>query len=238
MRAIIMQDLQHGGYFETPDALFPRRQNPHMHLFEALLALYVATGDTSILNRADKILYLLYDIFIDKKSGLLLEHFTQDWLPLPETNQRVEPGHMFEWTWLLFCRSQLYSDAEHTAKHKALSCAKALYNRATDVGLHTASGLVPDYLEFNNQTLSTHARLWPQLERLKAMCALYSVGMPIEASSCGELSNTIFEYYFSNQVPGLWHDHLSLDKKSISSSVPSSILYHIMTAAEAISLIG
>src|SRR6185436_4826185 len=43
-------DPRHGGFLEEfvpgrSDAKLPRRQNPHMHLLEALLALHVATGE-------------------------------------------------------------------------------------------------------------------------------------------------------------------------------------------------
>ena len=39
---------------------------------------------------------------IDARSGALLEHFGEDWLPLPGAEGHiVEPGHLFEWAWLL-----------------------------------------------------------------------------------------------------------------------------------------
>src|SRR5690606_6795180 len=43
-----------GGYWsELPRAASERRQNPHMHLFEAMLAWAEATGDAQFLARAD-----------------------------------------------------------------------------------------------------------------------------------------------------------------------------------------
>ncbi|KAH2824749.1 hypothetical protein KXV85_000450, partial [Aspergillus fumigatus] len=42
----------HGGFAEGFPATLPRRQNPHMHLFEAMIACFDATHDLSFQNRA------------------------------------------------------------------------------------------------------------------------------------------------------------------------------------------
>ena len=38
----------HGGFLEGLPASMPRRQNPHMHLFEAMIAVFDATHDTGV----------------------------------------------------------------------------------------------------------------------------------------------------------------------------------------------
>ena len=53
-----LADPQHGGFFEEfapgrTGMKLPRRQNPHMHLLEAVLALHAATGEKNWLRRAD-----------------------------------------------------------------------------------------------------------------------------------------------------------------------------------------
>jgi len=89
------------GYHENLERTLPRRQNPHMHLLEAFLALYHATGDDRHLDRADATLDLFRTHFFDRKTGFVLEYFDADWRPLSAREQRVEPGHMMEWAWLL-----------------------------------------------------------------------------------------------------------------------------------------
>ena len=42
----------HGGFLEGLPASMPRRQNPHMHLFEAMIAAFDATHDTVFQERA------------------------------------------------------------------------------------------------------------------------------------------------------------------------------------------
>ena len=57
----------------------PRRQNPHMHLLEALLALHVATGEKNWLRRAGALVDLFKRRFVDPQTGALIEFFGEDW---------------------------------------------------------------------------------------------------------------------------------------------------------------
>jgi len=50
----------------------PRRQNPHMHLLEAFVALYEASGEAAWLARAEQNLDLIETRFIDPASGQLV----------------------------------------------------------------------------------------------------------------------------------------------------------------------
>jgi mannose/cellobiose epimerase-like protein (N-acyl-D-glucosamine 2-epimerase family) len=80
----------------------PRRQNPHMHLFEALLALYEATGEEDHLEQASALAALFQRKFFDPQHGTLPEYFDESWRPMSDLFGRlVEPGHQFEWSWLL-----------------------------------------------------------------------------------------------------------------------------------------
>src|SRR5262249_1452319 len=97
-----LADPKHGGFFEEfapgrKGMKLPRRQNPHMHLLEALLALHVATGEKNWLRRAGAIVDLFKRRFVDPQTGALIEFFTAEWLQAigAEGNLR-EPGHQFE----------------------------------------------------------------------------------------------------------------------------------------------
>jgi len=97
-----------GGWFESlPLPSDPqRRQNPHMHLFEAFIALYNATKSDEFLKLADRVFELFEAHFYDKKTGVLLEFFNPDWSPYGDGGP-IEPGHMMEWAWLLACYSEI-----------------------------------------------------------------------------------------------------------------------------------
>jgi mannose-6-phosphate isomerase len=45
----------HGGFLEGISATLPRRQNPHMHLFAAMIANYDAIGDPAYQSRAGRL---------------------------------------------------------------------------------------------------------------------------------------------------------------------------------------
>ena len=96
-------DPVHGGCWDAlprPDAL--RRQNPHMHLFEALLALHETTGRADLLDRARALHALAVTRFLDPATGALREYYDDAWRVHPAPGAgRVEPGHLFEWAWLL-----------------------------------------------------------------------------------------------------------------------------------------
>src|SRR5919112_1614351 len=67
-----------GGFFEEfvpgrTEVKLPRRQNPHMHLLEALLALHVATGEKNWLRRAGALVDLFKRRFSDPETGALIE---------------------------------------------------------------------------------------------------------------------------------------------------------------------
>jgi len=89
----------HGGFLEGLPASMPRRQNPHMHLFEAMIATFDATHEPVFQNRAGDIFALFVANLYDKQKRVLGEYFEEDWSKIEPVS--VEPGHQAEWVWLL-----------------------------------------------------------------------------------------------------------------------------------------
>jgi len=97
-----LADGAHGGYLESLPPATPRRQNPHMHMLEAALALYEATGEETHLARARAMVDLFRQRFFDPSRGALREFMDADWSPLAsDIGLLTEPGHHYEWVWLL-----------------------------------------------------------------------------------------------------------------------------------------
>ena len=91
-----------GGYLESLPPALPRRQNPHMHLLEALLAAAAAFGDEVFAARAQSLVDLFADRLFDTRSGALPEFFDDALDPVRDASVfLVEPGHHCEWVWLL-----------------------------------------------------------------------------------------------------------------------------------------
>jgi mannose-6-phosphate isomerase len=89
----------HGGFIEGIPATLPRRQNPQMHLFEAMIATFDATGDPVYQNRAGDLFGLFVANLYDPRRQVLGEYFEDDWSKIEPVC--VEPGHQAEWVWLL-----------------------------------------------------------------------------------------------------------------------------------------
>jgi len=98
-----------------------RGQNANMHMCEALIAAYEATGDERYLDRAYSIAERLALELTDEGDGLLWEHYTEDWTHDWDYNRDepahlfrpwgYQPGHLLEWTKLLCHLSEHRDDA-------------------------------------------------------------------------------------------------------------------------------
>ena len=87
---------ENGGWYEglPKPASSQRRQNPHMHLFEAFLALNELTGQAKYLEMAGAMFELFENHFFDADKKALLEFFNPDWSPENDDGGPTEPGHM------------------------------------------------------------------------------------------------------------------------------------------------
>jgi mannose/cellobiose epimerase-like protein (N-acyl-D-glucosamine 2-epimerase family) len=90
---------QHGGFIEGIPTALPRRQNPQMHLFEAMIAAFDATGDAVYQRRASELFGIFVVHLYDQKHQVLGEYFEDDLSKIEPVC--VEPGHQAEWVWLL-----------------------------------------------------------------------------------------------------------------------------------------
>jgi len=83
------------------DTLFPAHLMAARHLFETCLEWEAAGGDAGWGALADEIAELSLTRFIDAETGVLQEYFDAEWRPITGEAGLVEPGHHFEWCWLL-----------------------------------------------------------------------------------------------------------------------------------------
>ncbi|PHS21627.1 MAG: mannose-6-phosphate isomerase [Robiginitomaculum sp.] len=210
-----------GGWQEGDATALPRRQNPHMHMFEALLALFEASGDTAYLNRAGDIAVLLAERFTDQKTGLLFEDFDDDLVPIRPA--RIEPGHMAEWCWLLHKYAALKAEAP-------LDIALILGKHA-DALAPKGQGFLLDGFDENLNILTPSRRLWGQTEWLKSMLVRFEAGNEGMAVMADALLGRMHSSYFETTTPGLWMDKFDLQGVPLANHVPASIVYHLASAA-------
>ena len=212
-----------GGFVESGEE--PFQSNPHMHLFEAALA-WCEVGHDNVWDRlADQMAELCLSRLIDPASGAIAEYFDPSWKQLPPGGaQHLEPGHQFEWAWLLGRWSVLRNSKE---AHEA---AKRLFEvgmRGVDPGRQVA--VFETSLDF--KITQPVARLWAQAERTKAALLLMKNATGAEraryrneaAAGAGALWR-----YLETPIPGLWRDRMMTDGNFIEEPAPASSFYHII----------
>ncbi|MHA1564426.1 MAG: AGE family epimerase/isomerase [Alphaproteobacteria bacterium] len=216
-------DPVHGGYREAvPDAL-PRRQNPHMHLLEALLALHEATGQPDALTRAGHLIALFRRHFLDAETDTLGEFYTSDWQPAAGVaGQLVEPGHHFEWVWLLHQYGRLSGD-DYSAE------AARLYRFAEAHGVDQ-DGLSYDAVRRDGAIHDDNKRLWVQTEAIKAQVARHEFAQDEGAQArLAVLLDGLFAHYLDTGL-GCWQDHLARNRRGFAETAPASSFYHVFLA--------
>jgi mannose/cellobiose epimerase-like protein (N-acyl-D-glucosamine 2-epimerase family) len=201
----------HGGWQEALPPRLPRRQNPHMHLLEAMLAWRATAPDPAFEAAARAALDLCRTRFL--VDGAIREYFTEDWAPDPQTGHVIEPGHLEEWAWLLRQAKIAGLDSAETAE--------ALHRRAVAQGLK--AGAMIREVDTQGAPIDAGRRLWCQTEAIRSALVF---GDP-EAI---DLIAATFDTHLATAVPGLWVDSYDADGVSQDKAVPASSLYHLMTA--------
>lgn len=205
-----------GGWRE--DAGHPFQANAHMHLLEACLAWEAVEPGDAWTAMADTIVGLARRAFIDAEDGFLREFFDAEWRPAPgEAGSLVEPGHQFEWTWLLTRWGSARSD------DWSRSAARRLYDSGLR-GIDAARGVAVDELDDRLAVRSARARLWPQTERLKAALVLGAAVPP------DHVLRALKGLQLYLEPTGLWRDRQEADGAFADEPAPASSLYHIAAA--------
>lgn len=205
------------GWYENAARDLPRRQNPHMHMFETATALFAATGERRFRDMAEECLGLFRDVLLTE-DGRILEYFAQDWSPLGADEQTVEPGHMAEWVYLI-------DRYEQVTGHRTDLPIITLYGAV--LARRDATGLLPDRADPTSET----RRMWPQTELLKAAVAMARRDQTlIGAPSPEAVLALMWDQYLDTPVAGGWYDKRSTAGDLLSENMPASTFYHILVA--------
>jgi len=213
-----------GGWIEGDYDYACRRQNPHMHLIEAFLALYDATNNGRYLARAAEIFTLFQSRFFDHETGLLYEFFNDDWTRVDgQRGHWIEPGHMMEWVWLL----DWY---QRRSGRPVQTYIDSLYRQALRVG-QAPSGLLYDVVNDDGHVLESGKRCWPLTELIKASLVQIRAGHPQAEAIALQAVDNLFDYYLTVSTPGSYVDRRDADDNVDVDFAPASTLYHLIVAA-------
>jgi len=232
LELVIKYMKRSGTGFESGVPPSPTLQsNPHMHLFEAALAGCEVCSESSLWKQlAADIAELALTRFIDPVSGALREFFDADWKPAAGVDGRlVEPGHQFEWAWLL-----LRWGGSKNAR------ARAAALKLIEVGERhgVCNGLALNSLLDDFSPHDSGARLWPQTERLKAAALAARLTGEAKYFSMAAAAADGLLRYLDCPVPGLWRDRIDAQGNIVDEPAPASSFYHLVAAIAEISALA
>jgi mannose-1-phosphate guanylyltransferase/mannose-6-phosphate isomerase len=202
-----------GGFREAGET--PFQADPQMHLLEAALAWRSLDGDNVWQALADQVAGLALGHLIDLGSGAVRELFDADWRALSGESGLIEPGHQFEWAWLLHewggagseIVQRLFSVGERGVDARRQVVVDALWD---DLGVRQGS-----------------ARLWPQTERLRAALVLGETEAALSAA------NAIWRF-LDLSIKGVWRERMDDSGAFVDAPSPASSLYHLHGAISAL----
>jgi mannose/cellobiose epimerase-like protein (N-acyl-D-glucosamine 2-epimerase family) len=210
-----------GGYAEVLPRPGIREQNPHMHLLEACLSLHKVDPDGGHIARAAELIALFESRLTAGPDGLLGERFAADWsIPTGRDADIVEPGHQFEWVWLLHA----YANASGTP---VLPAAAGLYEFACatlDEAGRACVEVTREGVPFDGSR-----RTWSQTEALKAHLSLLEAtgDERYAAAACTSFDVLMDEFLTPD---GGWIDHYGAEGDILSTFMPASTGYHVVLA--------
>jgi mannose-6-phosphate isomerase len=221
-----------GAFHESAPARLPRRQNPHMHVFEALLALHETTAHPQALPRARAMVGLLEERFIDPQTRTIREFFDHGWAPVAgAAGDHIEPGHHAEWSWLLRKYQRLSGEPTGKLADDLLAVATRFADRR--------SGLVIDEADRFGAVRKATRRCWPQTELAKAWLSQHEAGRAGAAEKAATVLSGVVRHYLAGPVSGAWYDRIDEHGRPDVTFVPASTFYHLFGAiAEAHRVLG
>jgi mannose/cellobiose epimerase-like protein (N-acyl-D-glucosamine 2-epimerase family) len=209
-----------GGLHEGLPPSLPRRQNPQMHMFESMIALFDATHENVFQNRAGDFFALFLANLYDKQTRLLGEYFEEDWSRIEPVS--VEPGHLAEWVWLLKGFERITGCPTTRPRGELLQSALRYREAAT--------GLLIDEGDAAGNIRRGTRRLWPQTEIAKAWIAQAEGGEAGAADQARAALARLERHYLNHPVAGGWYDQFDSDGKSLVATIPASSFYHVLCA--------
>ncbi|WP_334163702.1 AGE family epimerase/isomerase [Phenylobacterium sp.] len=207
-----MEALRHpgGGWREAGE--HPFQANAHMHLLEAALA-WEAAGEASWAAVSDEVVALALGRFME--DGLLREFFDETWRPLPDGDGGlIEPGHQFEWAWLLD------QWAERRGQTGLRSVVRGLFERGLQ-GVDPERGVAVGAVWPDLSVRDPVARLWAQTERLRAALTFGTESQALAAA--GGLAK-----FLDTPRAGIWRDKMRADGSFVDEPAPATSLYHLV----------
>ncbi|MBL0795023.1 AGE family epimerase/isomerase [Pseudomonas sp. B7] len=187
-------------------------QNPLMHLAEAFLATLAVREDAQVKQALSELCTAMHKRFVDPQAGVLMEK------PLGAVDNWYEPGHQFEWYFLLESSPLLRGSKLHAALDRAFAFTE-------QYGVVQPSGAVRAMLDLNmgGRPKDSTQRIWAQAEYLRAL----TLRPDSEAAVLRQLQALQQRFLHA----GGWHECRDEQGEVSRKDMPSTTPYHLATCS-------
>ncbi|WP_249678097.1 AGE family epimerase/isomerase [Pseudomonas abieticivorans] len=181
-------------------------QNPLMHLAEAFLATVQVREDARVTQALHDLCTAMHTHFIEPANGVMLEK------PRTAVDNWFEPGHQFEWFYLLESSDLLRGNALHQAVDRSFAYAEQIGVR---------EGAVLSMLEVDGSVRDATQRIWAQAEYLRALTL-----RPGSEQRVAEQLAALREGFLHS---GGWYECRDASGAVSRKDMPSTTPYHLAT---------
>jgi len=185
-------------------------QNPLMHLAEAFLATLSVREDLAVQGALVELCTAMQKHFIDPQHGVLMEK------PVGAVDNWFEPGHQFEWYFLLESSPLLRGSKLHGALDRAFALTEQL-------GVDQQTGAVRAMLDLEPDSPPRDAtqRIWAQAEYLRALT--------LRPHSEAEVLRQLQALQRYSLHAGGWYECRDEQGEVSRRDMPSTTPYHLAT---------
>ncbi|MGN7481482.1 AGE family epimerase/isomerase [Priestia megaterium] len=213
-----------------------RGQNANMHMCEAMITSYEATGEEKYLNKAYRLAKGVTHELAGRSGGMVWENYTPEWQPdyqFNKNNTKDEfrpygfiPGHQFEWSKLLMWLDR------HKSESWMLETAEELFRKGWEKGWDSKYGGIYFALSPEMEVIDKDKNYWVMAEAIAASSLLATkTGKHEYWDYCNQLVTYSSEYLIDHEHGG-WYKLLNRENKRYSNvkSSPPKTDYHPVAA--------
>ncbi|WP_342389184.1 AGE family epimerase/isomerase [Salinicoccus bachuensis] len=234
-------DPEHGFYKDEWNAAWTslssyRGQNPNMHMCEAMLTAYEATGEEKYLDKAYTLAEGVTGKLAERSGGMVWENYTPEWQPDWEFNKNntkdefrpfgFVPGHQFEWSKLLMWLDR------HQSEPWMLERSEALFHKGWDLGLDQEYGGIFFALSPERKVIDDDKNYWVMAEAISAASLLAA---KTDNAFYWDAYDQLFQYsseHLMDHAHGGWYKLLNRENQPYSDvkTSPPKTDYHPVAA--------